>query len=227
MILGNCNHNETGTDQMKVTIFGATGALGSECLKQSLEAGHEITVLVRSAAKLSESVRDHVTCIEGDGLDPASVATALSNGADAVLFAIGVDKHSPEDLCADVTKNIFSSMREYDVGKFIWCGGGSNLLKEDQVTFGAKFVEFFANTFLGLRHRDKTHQLEFLHENLDLNWIGVRPLQMRTGAMKGEYRLGFNKFSGMSVIHFADCAHAMVGMLGDDTWLHKAPIIQY
>ncbi len=31
----------------------------------------------------------------------------------------------------------------------------------------------------------------------------------------------------MSRIHFADCAHAMVAMLEDDTWLHEAPIVQY
>ena len=25
----------------------------------------------------------------------------------------------------------------------------------------------------------------------------------------------------------ADCAHEMIRMLSDDTWLHKAPVIQY
>ena len=33
---------------MKVSLFGATGALGSECLSQAIEAGHEVTVLARS-----------------------------------------------------------------------------------------------------------------------------------------------------------------------------------
>ena len=30
---------------MKITLFGATGALGTECLRQCLEAQHEVTVL--------------------------------------------------------------------------------------------------------------------------------------------------------------------------------------
>ena len=46
--------------------------------------------------------------------------------------------------------------------------------------------------------------------------------------VRGErYRLGYDAFSGTSRIHFADCAHAMLGMLDDDTWIHEAPIIQY
>ena len=52
-------------------------------------------------------------------------------------------------------------------------------------------------------------------------------MQMKEGAKKGVYRVGFNAFSGLSSISFADCAHAMIHMLEDDTWIGKAPIIQY
>jgi putative NADH-flavin reductase len=212
---------------VKVTIFGATGALGAHCVEQSLEAGHEVTVLARTPAKLSPAVRDRVRVVEGDGLRAEDVAEALAGGTDAILFAIGVDKHSPEDLCTDVTRHIFEDMLRLGIRRFIWCGGGSTLLEDDQVTFGARFVRWFASTFMGLRQRDKLHQLELLERNRTIEWIGVRPLQMRKGPRKGEYRLGFHRFSGFSAISFADCAHAMVGMLTDDTWLHKAPIIQY
>jgi putative NADH-flavin reductase len=81
--------------------------------------------------------------------------------------------------------------------------------------------------FLRHRHSDKEHQLALLDENADLAWIGIRPLQMKDGPGTGRYRLGFDPFSGFSSISFADCAHAMVGMLTDDSWLGRAPIIQY
>jgi len=212
---------------MKITIFGATGALGHECLTQALEAGHEVTVLVRTPTKLPGDLRGRVHVIEGDALDPARVEQALAEGTEAVLFAIGIDKRSPEDLCTDSTRHILSAMAHHGVRRFVWCGGGSTLVDEDQITFGARFVEGFTTLFMGLRHRDKIHQLELLNRNLDIEWVGVRPLQMRKGPARGEYRLGFDAFSGFSKIHFADCAHAMIGMLSDDTWLHKAPIIQY
>jgi len=212
---------------MQVTLFGATGSLGSECLEQCLEAQHAVTVLVRTPSKLPARLRERVSVVEGDGLDPERVASALSGGTDAVLFAVGIDKRSPEDLCTDVTRHILAAMRRFEIRRLVWCGGGSTIVEDDQVTLGARFVEMFARSFMGLRHRDKLHQLELLTQHEELDWVGLRPLQMRKGPRRGEYRLGFDPFSGFSAISFADCAHAMLRMLSDDTWLHKAPIIQY
>ncbi len=211
---------------MRIAIFGATGALGTECVRQALAAGHEVTVLARTPAKLAPDLAPRVTVIEGDGLDPAAVAKAL-DGNEAVLFAVGVDAKSPEDLCTDVTRHILDAMPRLGVRRLVWCGGGSNAVPGDVVTFGSRFVGWFASTFMGLRHRDKAHQLALLDGRRDVEWLGVRPLQMRAGPKRGTYRLGFHAYSGLSKIHFADCAHAMLGMLSDDTWLHRAPIVQY
>ena len=196
---------------MKVTIFGATGLLGRECLTQCLEAGHEVRVLARTPSKLPAELRDRISVIEGDGLDPAAVERALAGSTDAILFAVGIDRRSPEDLCTDVTRNILGCMRKLGIKRFVWCGGGSNLVADDVVTLGARFVAFFARTFMGLRHRDKVHQLALLEQHRDVEWVGIRPLQMRRGPQRSRYRLGFDPFSGMSRIHFADCAHAMLG----------------
>jgi putative NADH-flavin reductase len=212
---------------MRITIFGATGALGAECVKQALEAGHDVTVLARTPSKLPSEARDRVTLVEGDGLNAEHVGESLPPDTEAILFAIGIDKNSPEDLCTDVTRHILATMRRSEIRRMVWCGGGSTLVEDDQVTFGARFVELFARTFMGLRHRDKVNQFELLNQNRDVDWIGIRPLQMRNGPRRSVYRLGFDTFSGFSAISFADCAHAMIGMLDDDTWLHKAPIVQY
>jgi putative NADH-flavin reductase len=213
---------------MKVTLFGATGSLGRECLEQCLQAGHEVTVLVRSPDKLPAGLRHRVSVVKGDGLVFDDVARAMPRGTDAVLFAVGVDeKTSPPDLCTDVTRHILAVMRAEQIPRLVWCGGGSNFRPEDVITFGARFVRWFSETFLKHRHTDKEHQLRLLDENSDVCWIGLRPLQMKSGPKKGTYRLGYNAFSGLSSISFADCAHAMVTMLNDDTWLGKVPIIQY
>lgn len=200
--------------------------LGRECVAQCLAAGHEVSLLARDPTKLSASLRERVRVVEGDGLDADAVSRVMS-GAEAVLFAIGIDRKSPEDLCTDVTRHILEAMPRLGVRRFVWCGGGSTLVADDVVTFGARFVVWFTTTFMGLRHRDKVHQLELLDRHKELAWFGVRPLQMNEGPTRGAYRLGFEAFSGFSKIHFGDCAHAMIGMLDDDTWLHRAPIIQY
>ena len=213
---------------MKVTLFGATGSLGQECLKQCLEAGHTLTVLVRSPEKLPIALRDRITVIKGDGLVADDVARALPSGTDAIMFAVGVDeKTSPPDLCTDITRHILALMRSEQIPRLVWCGGGSTIREDDVVTFGARFVGWFSETFLKHRHSDKVHQLQLLDANTDLCWVGVRPLQMKSGPKKGSYRLGYNAFSALSTISFADCAHAMVNMLDDDNWVGRVPIIQY
>jgi putative NADH-flavin reductase len=212
---------------MKVAIFGATGLLGRECLSQCLEAGHQITVLARTPAKLPAELRDRISVIEGDGLDPGAVEQALAGGADGILFAIGIDKRSPEDLCTDVTRNILASMRNLGIRRFVWCGGGNTLGDEDIVSFGSKFVVWFSRTFMALRHRDKLHQVALLNESRDVEWVGIRPLQMRKGSKRGNYRVGFHHYSGLSKITAGDCAHEMIRMLTDDSWIHRAPVIQY
>jgi putative NADH-flavin reductase len=212
---------------MNIVIFGATGSLGRECLKQSLEQGHQVTALLRNPTRLPAEDAQKIKVIKGDALDGAAVASALTPRPDAVLFAIGVDRQSPENLCADVTHHILEALKDSPASRFIWCGGGSNLVADDQITPGARFVKLFASLFMGKRHRDKEVQLELLARYPNVNWLGIRPLQMKVGPLRGEYRLGFNPFSGTSSISFADCAHAMLGMLQDDTWLGKAPIVQY
>jgi len=213
---------------MRLTIFGSTGGLGSECLQQALAAGHSVTVLVRNPQKLPAELRDKVTIVQGDALKLEEVRKAVPSGTEAILFAIGVaEKSSPRDLCTDVTRHILQVMREHNIPRLVWCGGGSNFLPGDQITFGAKFVRWWSETFLEHRHSDKEHQLELLMANTDITWLGIRPLQMGRGPRKEKYRLGYNTFSGLSKISFADCAHAMLGMLKDDTWIHRAPVVQY
>lgn len=215
---------------MKITIFGATGDLGSECLTQSLELGHEVTVLVRTPSKLSSEMTQKITVVQGDVLDASDVANVINSETQVVLFCIGVDSKSPQDLCTTATKHILAEMQAKGEStcRFVWCGGGSTFLSEDQITGGAKFVRFFAQTFMSKRHNDKEHQFQMLQEEYTkVKWFGIRPLQMNPGKLTKKYRLGYDTFSGLSKISFADCAHAMIEMTVDDTWERKAPIIQY
>ena len=135
---------------MKLTLFGATGKLGRECLAQALDLGHEVTVLARTPSKLPAELRDRAQLVEGDALDASCVAKAM-DGAEAVLFAIGIDGKSPEDLCTDITRHILDAMPRLGVRRLVWCGGGSTPVAGDVVNFGSRFVEFFARTFMGLR----------------------------------------------------------------------------
>ena len=217
---------------MRLALFGATGKLGEQLARQALGAGHEVCALVRNPARLAADLRDQLTVIEGDALQEADVARVLE-GVDHVLFALGCDGRSPPNLCTDSTRLIIARLRSTQ--RFVWCGGGSNLIEgEDAISFGPRFVRWWAATFMTRKHMDKENQLALLRspEGLQCAWFGVRPLQMgQIGVLQvhtGKYRLGMDPFNGMSKISFADCADAMIKMLtSDGTWQHRAPIVQY
>lgn len=58
---------------MKILVTGANGFVGSALIKRLLENGHEVTALVRSV-KYIKNPSDRVQWIEGDILNPASLA---------------------------------------------------------------------------------------------------------------------------------------------------------
>src|SRR2546421_8350647 len=80
---------------MKLLLLGATGGTGRQLLSQALQAGHEMTALVRSPEKLDEE--DHLLIRPGDATDPGSVDAAVA-GQDAVLSALGVRSPLGNDL---------------------------------------------------------------------------------------------------------------------------------
>jgi hypothetical protein len=54
-----------------------------------------------------------------------------------------------------------------------------------------------------------------------------QPTRIGDEGLPRGYRIGFDRHSGLSQVTAGDCAHEMIRMLGDDAWLHMAPVIQY
>lgn len=78
---------------MKLLILGATGKTGAHVVEQALAQGHEVTVLVRNAAKLSNQAALNI--IVGDARSEADVAKALK-GQSAVISTISTMKAGDE-----------------------------------------------------------------------------------------------------------------------------------
>ncbi|MFB7264917.1 NAD(P)-dependent oxidoreductase [Streptomyces nojiriensis] len=74
---------------MKITVFGATGGVGREVVRQALDAGHEVTAVVRDPARLPVPAHErlHVATV-ADVTDVEAVLPVVS-GRDAVVSALG------------------------------------------------------------------------------------------------------------------------------------------
>ncbi len=73
---------------MRVTVTGASGTIGLATVNMLVRAGHQVRAFVRTAARLRGRCREErIEVVEGDILDRAAVAAALS-GADAVIHCV-------------------------------------------------------------------------------------------------------------------------------------------
>ena len=71
----------------RILILGATGSLGRYVLHQALAAGHEVTVFVRTPAKLSPDVRERASVHTGDLSSP--LPPGLIEGHEALINCAG------------------------------------------------------------------------------------------------------------------------------------------
>ena len=100
---------------MKLVIFGATGRLGKNIVKQALENGHKVTAFVRNRSKIEES-NQNLELFEGDVMDPESVKNAIQ-GQDAVISALGDGRKGK--IRAAGTRAIVEAMAKTDTRRLI------------------------------------------------------------------------------------------------------------
>jgi uncharacterized protein YbjT (DUF2867 family) len=80
---------------MSIVITTPTGNIGSRVLKQLLEAGADVSVIVRQPEKLSDSIRSRVKVHRGSLTDVGLVTKALQ-GAKAMLWVTPPDFTHPD-----------------------------------------------------------------------------------------------------------------------------------
>jgi uncharacterized protein len=74
----------------RIIIFGATGSLGKHVTERALAANHDVSVLVRTPAKLPAALRGRVTVHQADiTAVPASQLAMLARHQDALINAAG------------------------------------------------------------------------------------------------------------------------------------------
>jgi putative NADH-flavin reductase len=99
-----------------LTIVAATGGIGRQLLRQALDAGHQVTVVVRSPGKITEPVR--VVAADLTRPDPSVLAEAVK-GADAVLSALGARSRADLGVAERGTVALIEACRAAGVRRLI------------------------------------------------------------------------------------------------------------
>ena len=204
---------------MKLIVFGATGKIGLEIVKQSLAQEHEVTAFVRDPAKMTLE-KDHFRLITGDVFDFAAVVQAVQ-GQDAVICSLGTNSLGKTTVRSAGTDNIIKAMAKKQIKRLLVVSAMG--IGESWSTLSTTNKIFF-NTVLRNTRKDHEKQ-ETLVKESSLDWTIVRPSGLTDTAKTETYDVGENITAKTSRIARADVAHFIVKEMTDDAFVCKAVTI--
>lgn len=106
---------------MKVLVAGATGTLGLPVVRALVGGGHEVTGLVRSAAKGAVVRAAGARAAVGEVLDPGTLVTA-ARGSDAVVH-LAADRDDFERTRVEGCRNLVRAATESGARRFLLGSG--------------------------------------------------------------------------------------------------------
>ncbi|MEU5896039.1 NAD(P)-dependent oxidoreductase [Streptomyces venezuelae] len=212
---------------MRITVFGATGGVGQEIVRQALTAGHKVTAVVRDPARLTVT-GEGLEVFRADVRDPEAVRPAVT-GRDAVLSGLGARNRADaaRGLATELTRGVLRAMD---------AEGARRLLVVSAAPVGPEPADspFFDRALLGVVGRvlrDVYTDLTAMEAELAASatdWTSVRPPRLTNKPVTGRYRkvVGGSPRSGR-VIGRADVAHAMLGMIDDRDTVRRGVGVAY
>ncbi|MGW8653678.1 NAD(P)-dependent oxidoreductase, partial [Nocardia salmonicida] len=134
---------------MNVTVFGATGAIGSLTVDRLLAAGHTVTAYARNPAKVPDRWGDRVRVVIGEVSDAAAIDQAV-DGADAVISALGpsMDRKATGTPLIEGTGHILDAMNHHGVRRYVGHATPAVLDPQEKPTLVTRFTSFMPRTFM-------------------------------------------------------------------------------
>ena len=212
---------------MRVTVFGATGAIGSHVVRQALDRGFAVTAVVRDPARLV--VRHsalQVTTVST--LDDADALAPLVRGSDAVLSGVGPRGRHDGPVASTATRAILSAMHAEGVHRLVAVSAAPVGPTPDGDSFVNRRIVLPAISALLKDLYADLRAMEDAMANSPAQWTVVRPPKLVNKALTGRYRtaVGSNVARGYTISR-ADVAHAMLAAVGDPATIHRAIGIAY
>jgi uncharacterized protein YbjT (DUF2867 family) len=212
---------------MKITVFGATGGIGGQVVRQALDAGHKVTAVVRDPTRFSLS-HPALDVVAVPGLtDPAVLGPALEGG-DVVISGVGPRGRKDGPVASNATRGILRALEASGVRRFVAVSAVPvGPVPEGESWFNRRIVL----PFFGALLRDLYADLAAMEDEIrrsGTQWTVVRPPKLTNKALTGRYRttIGGNVPRGYTISR-ADVAHAMLAALDDPATVGQAVGIAY
>ncbi|MES9519131.1 NAD(P)-dependent oxidoreductase [Streptomyces capoamus] len=210
---------------MKLTVFGATGGIGRELVRQALDAGHEVTAVVRDPARLAvtgarlEVVRSALT-------DPEELRGTV-RGRDAVLSGLGPRSRKDAGVATRLTGTVLAAMEAEGVRRLLVVSAGP----VGPAPVGDGLLDRAVRGLVSAILKDVYADLRAMEAELAgsaTDWTSVRPPRLQDRPLTGRYRTLVGGFPPKGrFIARADVAHAMLSMIDSRETLKQGVGVAY
>ena len=193
---------------MKIAVIGATGKAGQKIVEEALQRGHDVTAIVRSAAKVTAAI----PVLEKDVLD---VTAEDVKGFDVVVNAFGAPA-GQEQLHVKVGRHLISIF-EGIATKLVVVGGAGSLFVDPEKKVRVMETPDFPALYLATA-QNQGQNLEDLQQS-SITWTFISPSAFfdPEGPRTGHYTAGVDHLlvndAGESYVSYADYAVAVVDEL--------------
>lgn len=193
---------------MKIGIIGATGKAGSLITNEALERGHDVTAIVRNAAKVKQ---DNINVLETGIFD---IKTEDIQDFDVIVNAFN-SAPGQEKQHIEAGRNLMEALKNAPSTRLLVVGGAGSLFVDEQKTTRVSETPNFPNAYLPTA-TNMGENLKELESSEGIQWTYISPGGFfdAEGKRTGSYQTGgdvmiLNK-KGDSYISYADYAIAVL-----------------
>lgn len=203
---------------MEIVIFGATGLVGKQLVKQALYKGHKVKAFARDVFTADLPENDMLEIVQGAVFDEKQVLNAIK-GCDAVLASLGGDITGADVTRSLGMKNIVGRMGKAGVHRIIAVGGIGSLNSIDDDTLLMDEPEFPAKLEPVSKEHHKAY--EYLKAS-DLAWTVVCAPDIIDAEATGLFVTATDHLPtpNLNRINAGDLALFMLNELEKDEFLH-------
>ena len=192
---------------MRVIIFGATGMVGKQLVKQALYRGFNVKAFGRNVFTEDLPKNHLLELVQGALFDEGQVYQAI-NGCDAVLSALGGDFTGADVTRSLGMKNIVAQMEKANVKRIMAVGGMGSLQADDETLIMDQ--PGYPTKFLPVS-REHLKALQFLKAST-LDWTFVCPPDIINAESTGHFIVAadYPPVAGTNKINAGDLALFML-----------------
>ena len=207
---------------MNITVFGATGHVGSLVVEKLLAGGHNVSAFTHGTHHFADNPRLRI--IPGDIHKSEDIEKAL-NDSEAVISCLG-SWHTPtKDILTAAMTSIVPIAEEHGIKRIISLTGSAAYAPGDHLGIVDRLNRSMISLIAPKILKDGEAHIRILAEST-LDWTVIRsPVMTNKDAAK--YRLDMNSPSPLATIPRAAVVAALVDSLEDAKFIRAAPYIHY